>query len=77
MKNKEDLNALKKEYESLHSRLRELNDDELREVIGGVGGNGVILVCSAGKYKCECGRCFDTMEDLIRHSNEHYESIIL
>ena len=37
MKAKEELNALKKEYENVKSRLSELNEDELKEVVGGTG----------------------------------------
>ena len=31
----EELNELKNEYESLSSKLKELNEDELKQVIGG------------------------------------------
>ena len=31
----EELNKLKNEYESLSSKLKELNEDELKQVIGG------------------------------------------
>ena len=36
MKTKEELNALKEEYQSLTTKLRELTDDELKIVTGGV-----------------------------------------
>ena len=36
-KTKEELNALKQEYESLTTKLQELNDDELNLVTGGFG----------------------------------------
>ena len=35
MKTKEELNALKEEYQSLTIKLRELTDDELKIVTGG------------------------------------------
>lgn len=35
-KTKEELNVLKKEYESLATKLKELNEDELKQVCGGV-----------------------------------------
>ena len=35
MKNKEELNALKKEVETLSRKLRELTEDELEQVTGG------------------------------------------
>lgn len=34
-KTKEELSQLKKEYETLNSKLKELSDDELRIVTGG------------------------------------------
>ena len=48
MKTKEELNALKNEVETLNNKLAELTEDELTQVIGGVGGNGVILVATEG-----------------------------
>ena len=36
MKSKEELNELKEEYQSLTIKLRELTDDELKIVTGGV-----------------------------------------
>ena len=35
MKTKEELNALKKEVESLNRKLRELTEEELAQVVGG------------------------------------------
>ena len=35
MKTKEELNALRGEYEALGRKLRELTEDELRQVVGG------------------------------------------
>ena len=35
MKTKEELNTLKEEYETLNSKLRELTEEELRQVTGG------------------------------------------
>ncbi len=36
MKTKEQLNALKEEYESLNRKLGELTDDEMEQVTGGM-----------------------------------------
>ena len=36
MKSKEELKAIRSEYESLASKLRELSEEELKEVIGGL-----------------------------------------
>lgn len=36
MKTKEELNALKNELEALNGKLKELTDDELKEVCGGL-----------------------------------------
>ena len=44
-KTKEELNQLKTEYETLNNKLKELTEDELREVTGG-GKND--------KDKCQC-----------------------
>ena len=35
MKSKEELNELKQEYETLHTKLQELSGDELKMVTGG------------------------------------------
>ena len=36
MKTKEELNAIKNEVEALNKKLSELNEDELKEVTGGL-----------------------------------------
>ena len=41
LKTKEELNQLKKEYESLNAKLKELTDDELKIVIGGANWYGI------------------------------------
>lgn len=35
MKTKEELEALKQEYEALNNKLKELNEDEIKEIVGG------------------------------------------
>ena len=42
MKTKEELNALKKEVESLNKKLAELSEDELEMVSGGVSESGIL-----------------------------------
>lgn len=37
MKTKEELNALKNEVETLNKKLAELSEEELKEVVGGIG----------------------------------------
>ena len=37
MKTKEELNALKEEVESLNKKLAKLTEDELAQVLGGIG----------------------------------------
>lgn len=37
MKTKEELNALKEEINSINQKLHELTEDELKQVIGGIG----------------------------------------
>ncbi len=39
MKTKDELNALKKEIETMNMKLAELNEDELQQVIGGLDYN--------------------------------------
>lgn len=39
MKTQNELNAMKREYEELNKKLRELNAEELAQVNGGSGGN--------------------------------------
>ena len=39
MKTKEELNALKKEVEAVGEKLRELTDEELKQVVGGGTGS--------------------------------------
>lgn len=36
-KSQEELQTLKKEYEDLNNKLKELSEEELKEVCGGVG----------------------------------------
>ena len=40
MKTQEELNALKKEIETLNKKLKELTEEELALVVGGAGGTG-------------------------------------
>lgn len=56
-----------------------LTKEELERVSGGADNGGVILVKGSRKYVCEepgCGESFDTIEELIRHSNSHYHAVI-
>ena len=47
MKTKDELNQLKKEYEALNNKLKELSEDELKEVSGGLP-DGWIIIDSSG-----------------------------
>lgn len=50
MKTKEELDALKNEYNALNAKLAELSNDELKEITGG-SGNGVTT-----RMRCDvCG----------------------
>ena len=44
MKTKEELNAIKNEVEALNKKLAELNEDELKQVSGGLSQDFVVLV---------------------------------
>ncbi len=48
MKTKEELNVLREEVKTLNKKLAELTDEEMMQVVGGVDGNGVILVTAEG-----------------------------
>ena len=39
-KTQEELNQLKDEYETLTNKLKELTEDELKQVVGGIPGGG-------------------------------------
>ena len=43
MKSKEELNALKEEVETQDEKIKELTDEELAQVSGGVGTYGVTV----------------------------------
>ena len=45
MKTKEELNALKEEYEALNRKLAELSEEELAQVSGGEDGQGELFYC--------------------------------
>lgn len=42
-KTKEELNTIKKEYEALTAKLKELNDEELKQVTGGAEEHNVMV----------------------------------
>ena len=43
MKTKEELNALKEEFENLNKKLNELSEEELSQVSGGIAG--IVIPC--------------------------------
>lgn len=45
IKTKEELTQLKNEYESLTSKLKELTEDDLKNVLGGKAANNDQLLC--------------------------------
>ena len=53
MKTKEELNALKAEYDSLNRKLGELTDDEIEQVTGGMK----IVVIKGGSPFMESNSC--------------------
>ena len=48
MKTKEELNAIKTEYEALSMKLKELTEDELLQVCGGAGKDEYYNIILAG-----------------------------
>ena len=43
-KTKEELSTLKQEYETLTNKLKELNDDELMQITGGIATSSPIMI---------------------------------
>lgn len=61
MKTKEELNTLKEEYETLNSKLRELTEEELAEIIGGITLHNLPVKKEHEKYMMQaCGRSEDS-----------------
>ena len=55
MKTQEELTKLKTEYETLFSKLKELNEDELKRVIGGVDIPGLEAIGPAPLFSSTSG----------------------
>ena len=59
MKTREELNALKAEYESLTRKLGELTDDEMEQVTGGIWypfkNDGLLIPTDGGVKDIACG----------------------
>ena len=60
-KTKEELETLKKEYETLTNKLKELNEEELFEVTGGEGSGTKTIVVPVKLPTCISGNCFITI----------------
>ena len=60
-KTKEELKELKTDYESLTNRLKELTEEELKNVLGGNDGNSKQLTCP----RCNEIIC-TTIEEIIK-----------
>ena len=58
MKTKEELNALKNEFEALNEKLAELSEDELKQVYGG-------FAVKEGNYWLSMGDCFMVTDMLV------------
>ena len=59
MKTKNELNAIKKEFEELNAKLRELTEEELKQVMGGKADKGSCFECPeklAAPNKAICNR---------------------
>ena len=55
MKTKKELHALKEEYECLQCKLRELTEEELNAVAGGVNEWDEMLIKGANQKSCVAG----------------------
>ena len=58
MKTKEELNALKNEFEALNEKLAELSEDELKQISGG-------FAMKDGNYWLSMGDCFMVTDMLV------------
>ena len=55
IKTQEELNTLKVEYETLNNKLKELNEDELKQVIGGNDIPGLEAIGPASLFSSASG----------------------
>ena len=64
MKTKEELNALKKEYEELNCKLRTLTEEEMEQVTGGAPGDIIFPIedgdPTSPNVQCKCMKCGKT-----------------
>ena len=67
MKTREELNAIKTEYEALSMKLKELTEDELLQVCGGAGKDGTQTGTNDSKIKKDAKiRTGDTRGELTK-----------
>ena len=55
MKTKEELDTLRIEYETLNNKLKELNEDELKQITGGVDIPGLEAIGPASLFLSASG----------------------
>lgn len=67
-KTKEELNKLKEEYEELYNKIKELSDDELKQIAGGdyyfqpLANGTPVKVANGGKYEGRIGSIDHSMQ---------------
>ena len=62
MKTKEELKELKEEYEILNNKLKELTEDELKQVTGGTEGSEYKYVILAGSFVWRDDNHYETLK---------------
>ena len=76
MKTKEELKELKEEYEILNNKLKELTEDELKQVTGGTEGSEYKYVILAGSHVYRDDNHYETLkviEDV--KTNDSHETV--
>lgn len=66
-KTQEELNQLKNEYKTLSNKLKELSEEELKEITGGKVIGGVYIKDEA--YECPAGDCLYNSKEECPHAN--------
>ena len=72
MKTKEELNAIKEDVETLNKKLKELTDEELKQVTGGITEQELIEIAKKAQIdisKNDKNKLIEDMEQIIELSN--------
>ena len=73
MKTKEELNAIKEDVETLNKKLKELTDEELKQVTGGITEQELIEIAKKAQIdisRNDKNKLIEDMEQIIELSNK-------